>query len=199
MLKSRGPFKKTLELLWALHQEQPEKRIWLCFQDEARFGLKPTYRKVWAPIGQRPRAASRTRYDWSYVFATVHPESGKTHALILPLANLATMQLYLDDFAASLPEDVLALMLLDGAAWHRSAKLKLPGNLILLVLPPYTPELNPAEHLWPLLREVTANHAFADIDELETCLAERCVWLSNHPEQVASTTSFGGYQPSAYA
>lgn len=167
--------------------------MWLCFQDEARFGLKPTYRRVWAPIGQRPAAPSRTRYEWSYVFATVHPASGTTHALILPLANLRTMQLYLNDLAASLPEDVIALLVLDGATWHRSAKLTVPSNLVLMVLPPYTPELNPAEHLWPLLREATANQAFADIDELEVRLSERCVWLFDHPEQVASTTAFCGY------
>lgn len=76
-------FQKTLETLMALRQVHPEKRIWLCFQDEARFGLKPTYRSVWAPIGQRPAAPSRTRYEWSYVFATVHPASGTTHALNL--------------------------------------------------------------------------------------------------------------------
>ena len=167
--------------------------MWLCFQDEARFGLKPTYRRVWAPIGQRPTAPSRVRYEWSYVFASVHPETGTTHALILPVANTHTMQLYLDDFAASLPLDVVALLVLDGASWHRSPKLTVPDNLRLVFLPPYTPELNPAEHLWPLLREVTANQAFADIDALETRLAERCVWLSDHPGTVASSTSFHGY------
>lgn len=61
----------------------------------------------------------------------------------------------------------------------------MPDNLRLIFLPPYTPELNPAEHFvlgktdataparWPLLREVTANQTFADIDVLETRLAER--------------------------
>ena len=104
------------------------------------------------------------------------------------------MQLYLDDFAAFLPDDVIALLVLDGATWHRSPKLDVPDNLRLLVLPPYTPELNPAEHLWPPLREVTANQTFADIDALESRLAERCVWLFEHPDGVASTTSFRGYQ-----
>jgi transposase len=128
------------------------------------------------------------------VFATVHPETGTTHALILPLANTRTMQLYLADFAASLPTDVVALLVLDGASWHRSPKLLVPDNLRLVFLPPYTPELNPAEHLWPLLREVTANRAFADIDALETCLADRCVWLSQHLGTVSSSTSFRGYR-----
>ncbi len=154
---------------------------------------------MWAPIGQRPTGPSRARYEWSYIFATVHPESGTTHALILPLANTRAMQLYLDDFAASLPVDVVALLALDGATWHRSPKLDVPSNLRLILLPPYTPELNPAEHLWPLLREVTANRAFADIDALETCLADRCVWLSQHPDTVSRSTSFHGYRPLAHA
>ncbi|MDQ3398276.1 MAG: transposase, partial [Deinococcota bacterium] len=93
----------------------------------------------------------------------------------------------------------LALMVLDGASWHRSAKLTVPSNLRLMILPPYSPELNPAEHLWPLLREATANQAFADIDALEARLAERCVWLFDHPKRVAGTTSFRGYQVSAHA
>ena len=199
MPKTKPPSKKTLETLTELNQAQPDKRIWLCFQDEARFGLKPTYRRVWAPIGQRPTAPSRARYEWSYVFATVHPETGTTHALILPVANTRAMQLYLDDFAASLPTDVVALLVLDGASWHRSPKLTVPDNLQLVFLPPYTPELNPAEHLWPLLREVTANQAFANIDALETRLAERCIWLSQHPDTVSNSTSFHGYRPSAHA
>lgn len=121
------------------------------------------------------------------------------------------MQLYLNDFATSLPTDVVALLVLDGATWHRSPKLDVPGNLRLVFLPPYTPELNPAEHLvldktappgsvrWPLLREVTANQAFANIDALETRLADRCVWLSQHPDTVSRSTSFHSYRPSAHA
>ncbi len=72
----------------------------------------------------------------------------------------------------------------------------MPDSLRLVFLPPYTPELNPAEHLLPLLREVTANQAFADIDALETRLAERCVWLNRHQDEVASSTSFHGYKSS---
>lgn len=133
------------------------------------------------------------------MFATVHPETGTTHALILPVANIKTMQLYLDDFAASLPTDVVALLVLDGATWHRSPKLDVPSNLQLVFLPPYTPELNPAEHLWPLLREATANQTFASIDALETRLADRCVWLTDHPDTVAGSTSFHGYSAAAHA
>jgi hypothetical protein len=121
--RSKSPFEKTLGTLSELRQTHPDKRVWLCFQDEARFGLKPTYRRVWAPIGQRPTAPSRARYEWSYVFASVHPETGTTHALILPVANTSSMQLYLDDFASVTARRRRRLTLLDGASWHRSPKL----------------------------------------------------------------------------
>ena len=75
----------------------------------------------------------------------------------------------------------------------------MPNKLRLSFLPPYTPELNPAEHLWPLLPEVTANQAFAAIDALESCLADRCSWLSQQPDKLATLTSFPGYQQPSYA
>ena len=69
----------------------------------------------------------------------------------------------------------------------------MPDNLRLILLPPYTPELNPAEHLWPLLRESTANRTFATIGAPETRLSQRWRWLSQHPDVVASSTGFRGY------
>lgn len=93
MARSKPPSKKTLTTLTELRRTQPDIRAWLCFQDEARFGLKPTYRRIWAPIGHRPTAPSRAMYDWSYVFASVHPEAGTTQTLILPVPNTGTIQL----------------------------------------------------------------------------------------------------------
>ncbi len=121
------------------------------------------------------------------------PRPTTTRTVFPPISSLGY------NFAASLPIDIVALLVLGSASWHRSPKLTVPDNLRLVFLPPYTPELNPAEHLWPLLREVTANQAFADIDALETRLAERCAWLDQHADKVASSTSFRGYKPVTHA
>jgi hypothetical protein len=40
--------------------------------------------------------------------------------------------------------------------------------------PPYTPELQPAERLWPLVDEAVANTHFATLDALHAAVAERC-------------------------
>lgn len=59
-------------------------------------------------------------------------------------------------------------MVLNGAGWHQSHELAPPPNLRLLKLPPYSPELNPVEHLWDELREKSFHTlVFDSLDTLE--------------------------------
>ena len=86
--------------------------------------------------------------------------------------------------------DKQILLALDGAGWHKSATLSLPQGIQLLFLPPYSPELQPAERLWPLSNEPLANRVFTSLDELEQVQAERCRWLQDHPAVVQAHTCF---------
>lgn len=161
--------------------------------DEARFGLKPTYRRRWSRKGKRPTAPSRARYEWTYLYGVVHPDTGELFWLVLPRVGIAVMNVFLHEYASSLPEDVVAVMVLDGAGWHTSGQLTVPPNIQLALLPPYTPELNPAERLWHFVREATSNRTFATLDELETILCERCLQLDAQPQLLASATAYHGY------
>lgn len=76
------------------------------------------------------------------------------------------------------------------AGWHSSVRLRVPEHVHLLFLPPYSPELQPAEHLWPLTNSVLVNRHFASIDDLEDAQAERCVALQARRDLVRSTTLF---------
>jgi hypothetical protein len=49
-----------------------------------------------------------------------------------------------------------------------------PRRVTLVLLPPHSPELQPAERLWPLVDEPVANRHFATLDELDATVAERC-------------------------
>jgi transposase len=60
----------------------------------------------------------------------------------------------------------------------------------LLFLPPYSPELHPAEHLWRLTNTALANRHFATIDDLEDAQAARCVALQVRPDLIRSATRF---------
>ncbi|NET49369.1 MAG: hypothetical protein F6K09_11710 [Merismopedia sp. SIO2A8] len=70
------------------------------------------------------------------------------------------------------------LLVLDGAGWHHSQKLELPEGIHLEILPPYSPELQPAERLWSLVDEPLVNQSFESIEQVETILASRCQTLA---------------------
>lgn len=82
------------------------------------------------------------------------------------------------------------MLVLDRAGWHASAKVHVPEHVHLLFLPPYSPELQPAEHLWPLTNTALTNEHFATIEDLEEAQAIRCVALQERPDLIRSTTAF---------
>ena len=90
--------------------------------------------------------------EYTYAYAAVSVTDGKMDSLILPYVNGDCMQIFLDEMAARYPSHRM-IMVLDGAGWHRNKSLIIPDNIRLLRLPPYSPELNPVEHLWDDLRE----------------------------------------------
>jgi transposase len=131
----------------------PDQRIALWFMDEARVGQKGRLCHRWWTRGRRPPGRCDKRFEWAYIFAAVEPATGADVALVLPEATTATMQLFLAEFAAALPQDVHAVLVLDGAGWHGARALAIPPNVTLVPLPPYSPELNPVERVWLYLRE----------------------------------------------
>jgi len=77
------------------------------------------------------------------------------------------MQLHLDEIARAIAPGAHAVVMLDQAGWHMSAKLDIPGNITLLPLPPRSPELNPAENVWQFLRDNwLSNRVFDTYDDI---------------------------------
>jgi hypothetical protein len=160
--------------------------------DEHRLGLKPILRRVWARCGQRIRVVVRPRYEWEYVYGFVQPAQGTTHWVRLPTVSTAAFSAALancaqDQGVGPTKQIVLAL---DGAGWHSGTALQVPAGLHLVPLPPYSPELQPAERLWPLVNEPLANRTFDTLEALDAAVGERCVYLAEHPELVCGHTAF---------
>ncbi|ABA19755.1 hypothetical protein Ava_B0254 (plasmid) [Trichormus variabilis ATCC 29413] len=189
----RQMFKTELtEFVRLLRFLHPHKSVEVWAEDEARLGLKPIVRRVWTPVGHRPNAVHRTRYQWLYTYGFVHPATGESFFLILPRVNIAVMQMALDAFAAEVNphHHKIIVLLVDQAGWHTSKQLMLPAGIILFPLPAYTPQLQPTECVWSLLREAVANQMFSTLDELETVLISRCQWLMSHPQIVHGKVGF---------
>jgi hypothetical protein len=123
--------------------------------------------------GSATAGAGDRRFEWAYLFAAVEPATGADVALVLPEATTATMDLFLAEFAAGLPEDVRAVLVLDRAGWHGARALAVPANVTLVPLPPYSPELNPVERVWLYLRErFLSLRVFADYGAIvDACCA----------------------------
>lgn len=161
----------------------PGKRVSVWFQDEARFGQQGTLSTVWAATGSRPTRVRQTEYAWVYRFAAVDPLSGRDSALLAPHADTRYMNEHLRFIAEAAAADEHVVLVLDGAGWHASKALRVPPNLTLLPLPPYSPELNPAERPWRTLRQDDlSNRTFADYDELFD--AVKAAWLKLTPERL---------------
>ena len=160
--------------------------------DEHRIGLKPILQKVWCFDGERPIAPVQHRYDWRYLVSFVHPASGRTIFHLATSVNLDLFAVELEAFARAVragPSKQIVLVL-DRAGWHASLKLRVPEHVHLLFLPAFSPELQPAEHLWPLTNTALVNRHFATIEDLEDAQLARCAALQRRPDLIRSTTLY---------
>jgi transposase len=175
-----------------LKEAYPTASVELWCTDEHRLGLKPILRRVWSPVGERPTVKVHHRYQWTYLHAFARPRTGEVHWLLLPRVSAEIFSLALELFAREVGASTKKriLLVLDQAGWHTSPKVRIPEGIHLEFLPPRSPELQPAERLWPLSNEGVANRHFEEIDDLEEALVERCVALGEQPEIIRSYTRY---------
>ena len=161
------------------------------YKDEARVGQQGTLTYVWAEKGSRPRAPKDLRYQWCYLFGAVCAERGVGAALVLPHANAHAMTLHLAEISRSVAPDAHAVLVCDGAGWHQTGgQLRVPDNITLLHLPPYSPELNPVENVWAFLR---ANKLGNRVFETYNAIVDQCCdawnWFVATPDRIRTIAS----------
>lgn len=142
------------------------------------------------PLPLRPVLGQQVVREYVYSFVAVSPHDGQLSALTLPYADATSMSIFLAHVAQEFP-DQYCLMFADGAGWHRAKELKVPPTIRLIMLPPYSPELNPAEHVWEDLRENDfRNDVFASLDEVVDRLGQGIRRLAADPAHVRNLTLF---------
>src|SRR4051794_21261983 len=147
--------------------EHPGKRIEVWVQDEARIGQQGTTTAVWAETGSRPSAPKQCEYEWAYLFAAVNPVTGASSALVAPTVNTHYMNEPLGFISRAAGPDAGVVLVRANAGWHVAKALKVPANVTLLFLPPYSPELNGAERIWSCLHlrmRYLSNRVYKDYD-----------------------------------
>lgn len=165
----------------ALSLDQVE--VW--FQDEARVGQRGTVTRIWAQKGTRPRAVRQQQFEAAYVFGAVCPGKDKASALVMPEANTEAMQQHLNGIAVAVEAGKHAVLVTDRAAWHMTKKLVCPGNLSIVPLPAYSPELNPVEQIWQRLRNSHwANRCFNHYDDIVDACCQAWTQFVNQSDAV---------------
>ena len=173
----------------ALPLEVAGKPVEIWFTDEARVGQQGTLTRIWAKRGSRPRAPRDRRYDWAYLFGAVCPDRATGAAVVMPEVNIEAMNEHLAEIGRRVATGAHAVLLLDGAGWHTSPKLRVPENISLLPLPSYSPELNPVENVWEFLRGNFLSHrVWESYDAIVDACCDAWNKLMNMPDRLASIT-----------
>lgn len=145
----------------------------LFLQDESRFGLHEggTRRRLTA-CGVKPHQQILPRYESFWLYAAVEPTTGESLLLEMPALDAKSVQAFLEEFSLTYPQ-TLNVLVWDGAPAHLSQALFVPENVLLVRLPPYSPELNPIERLWQDLRQKLDFLPAADLQTLKDALAQQ--------------------------
>jgi transposase len=99
------------------------------------------------------------------LFGAFSPINGSSLLLEMPYCNTDTFQIFLDNLS-ELDKQEFKIVILDNGAFHKAQRLVIPQNIGLIFLPSYSPELNPAEQIWRLLKKAICNKVFTTLDEL---------------------------------
>src|SRR5918998_1649738 len=162
-------------------------RIEVCSAEGAGLGQRGPLPRVGARRGSRPRAPRDRRYTSAWLFGAVCPERRTGAAVVMPEVNTEAMEAHLAEIGRRVSPGAHAVLVLDGAGWHSSARLRVPDNVSLLPLPRYAPALNPVENVWEYLRQNWLSHRVWDSYD---AIVEACcnAWnmLMRMPEHIAS-------------
>jgi len=116
----------------------------------------------------------RHSYKWTYLYAAVAPTTGESFCLYLPGMDDGCLEIFLDELSRTYPDHHL-LIVLDGAPSHRSEQITPPENISLLMLPPYSPELDPVERWFLEFRRKLSNRTFETVVLLQEALTRTLV------------------------
>jgi len=138
----------------------------------------------------RPIASKQIIREYTYAYGVVFPEDGDFDGFILPTMDTPAMNIFLKEISKRHPEDYI-LMVVDGAACHRGGELKIPDNIELLQLPPYSPVLNPVENLWDEMREKWfGSVVFKSMDAVEDRLITALLDFESDPKKMKSISGW---------
>ena len=121
--------------------------------------------------GIKPVAEIDYSFTSMYLYGAVDPINGDHFFLEFPHLNAACFQIFINQFSATFSES-LNVIVLDNGRFHHAKLLEIPENVILLFLPPYSPELNPIERLWQDLKAKLLSQVYETLEDMQEKITE---------------------------
>lgn len=151
----------------------------LYFQDESRFGQFTRNGKALTAKGVKPICPFQQVFKNLYLFGAFSPINGDKFLLEMPNCNSINFQLFLKEFSLQNPTE-FKIIVLDNGAFHKAKTLIIPDNIGLIFLPPYSPELNPAEKIWAILKRKFTNKLCKSLEEVSLFITESTMQLTEN-------------------
>ena len=139
----------------------------IIYHDELRAGTRTQPGCKWTPTGHRPFTPVRIGYESVYLYLSLCPFTGQGYAAFLPKLNADWFQWFVQQVDKCLTAKSLFIM--DGARAHKADSMKV-SHLVFQKLPPYCPELNPAERLFNEVRRRLKHRVFSGLDQAQSCI-----------------------------
>lgn len=172
------------------------KSINLYFQDESRFGLITKQKRVITAKGIKPIGIYKHSYLYKWLWGSFSPITGESFCMTTNNVCKELFIKYLEDFSKHKPEE-LKIMIIDNASFHSTKDFELPSNIVLMPIPPYCPELNPAEKVWQWMKDKIAMKIFDTLEILENKMDTLIQNLEG--DLIKSITGYAFYMKSFYS
>lgn len=170
--------------------DQPDVDVW--FADESGFEGDPRPRRRWDKKGRKTRVTKNGDHLRMNSIGMVCPRTGQFFAIEASHSDSVTFQAFLDeaDTCVSL-ERKTNILIMDNAAWHRRTSTNWhPWQP--KYLPPYSPDLNPIERIWLIMKaRWFNNHVCKNVEELLQRLDQAILDVIDHPEKTQKTVAIG--------
>lgn len=156
-------------------------------EDESRIGLFPTPIRQITAKGVKPVQEVQHVFESYYLYGVVEPLRGESFFVEMPWLNTNCFEVFLREFSKHY-WDRINIIILDNAAPHRAKRLSIPENVMLVFLPPYSPELNPIERLWQDIKRRVRNFLYSKLEDLKDAVAS--ILNSYSKSTIASITGY---------
>jgi hypothetical protein len=156
------------------------------FGDEMRVGLRGMVRRVWGRRGTKVRQRVQLAYKYKYLFLAVDGQTGRLHWCWLDSMKGDEVVLAAGGLFAETPIEVLVW---DGAGSHKDARVYEFGRPVI-TLPPYSPELNPAERVFEELRAAIEGKPYTTLDDKIAAVETELAKYDADPAKVRSLANW---------